>query len=100
MRRVKFISFAILLIIYSTVGPGSSHGQAPDRRSRPVGPSATDSKPGSGGRRIALVLGNTKYIDKPLPNAENDALDMAAGEAAGDRQPRRRGRALLVTRSG
>ena len=29
-------------------------------------------------RRIALVIGNSKYTDKLLANAENDAIDMAA----------------------
>ena len=29
-------------------------------------------------KRLALVIGNSAYKGKPLPNAHNDALDMAA----------------------
>src|SRR5688500_18238465 len=32
---------------------------------------------GTGGDRVALVIGNSGYVDTPLPNPRNDARQMA-----------------------
>jgi hypothetical protein len=76
MSRIRFIVISVFLVLQMIAGDSITADQVQDRRSRPVG-SIVSSGSGVNGKRIALVLGNTSYIDKPLPNAQNDAQGMA-----------------------
>ena len=57
-----------LFLFFATFSVLESQGQA----TRSV------AKPTTADKRLALVIGNSTYAAKPLPNARNDADDMAA----------------------